>query len=95
MTLYGCNYLDDRLEVRGREVSIDGLERPALVTHEGMVVYGRDGKKILVTQLQLEDGRMIPAANWGKQLTVVKLELTSEEETLRDKIRVRKWSIAN
>lgn len=53
-----------------------------------MVAYCKDGKKICVTQLQLEDGRMIPATQWGKEEKVEKLELSPEEEALKEHIRV-------
>lgn len=64
------------------------MERPGVVTQEGMYLYGRDGRKLLVTQLQLEDGRTIPAHKWGVEEKVEKLELTEEEERIRDKIIV-------
>ncbi len=88
MTLYGSKFIDSRATVSGREVPIDGLERPGVVTQEGMYLYGRDGRKLLVTQLQLEDGRTIPAHKWGVEEKVEKLELTEEEERIRDKIIV-------
>ena len=45
--------------------------------------------QVLVTQMQMEDGHMIQACQWGKGETHVRLELSSEEMVLRDKIRVR------
>ena len=72
----------------GREVEIEGLERPAVITQDGMTIFGADGKKVLVSQLQLEDGRMIRATKWGKEEKTEKLELTEEEEKLRERIRV-------
>ena len=72
----------------GREVEIEGLERPAVITQDGMTIFGADGKKVLVNQLQLEDGRMIPATKWGKEEKTEKLELTEEEEKLRERIKV-------
>ena len=88
MTLYGSNFIDNRNPVDGREVMIEGLTNPAVITHDGMIVFGNDGKKICVAQLQLEDGRMIPATQWGKEGKVVKLDLTPEEEALKEQIRV-------
>ncbi len=40
-----------------------------------------------MTQLQLEDGHMIPAAKWGKVEKVEKLELTPEEEAMQGNLR--------
>lgn len=53
-----------------------------------MVMYGRDGKKIMVSQLQLEDGRMIAATKWGLEEKIEKLELTEDEEKIKERIRV-------
>ena len=88
MTLYGSVFIDDRVAVIGREIEIEGLSRPAVITQNGLVAYGSDGKKIRVTQLQLDDGRMIPATNWGREEKVEKLELSPEEEALAEKLRV-------
>ena len=88
MTLYGSVFIDDRDAVIGREIEIEGLSRPAVITQNGLVAYGSDGKKIRVTQLQLDDGRMIPATKWGREEKVEKLELSPEEEALAEKLRV-------
>jgi hypothetical protein len=45
----------------------------------------------LVTQIQFEDGHMIPAWKWGKAEKHEELELTPEEEQLQEKIRTI-WS---
>ena len=47
--------------------------------------------QVLVTQIQFEDGHMIPAWKWGKAEKHEKLELTPEEEQLQEKIRTI-WS---
>ena len=67
---------------------IEGIERPAVITQDGLSVYGTDGRKVLVTQLQLQDGRMIAATKWGKEEKIEKLELTEDEEKIRDRIQV-------
>ena len=38
-------------------MNVERTERPAVVVQDGMVLYGSDDKKVMVTQLQLEDGR--------------------------------------
>ncbi len=43
--------------------------------------------KVLVTQLQLEDGHMIPASKWGKVEKVEKLELSPEETAMQGTLR--------
>lgn len=72
----------------GREIEIEGLDRPAVITHNGLVAYGVDGKKVCVTQLQLDDGRMIPSTQWGKEEKVDKLELSPKEETIKEQLKV-------
>ena len=67
---------------------IEGLERPGVITQDGLCVYGADGRKVLITQLQLEDGRMIAATKWGIEEKTEKLELTEAEEKIRDRINV-------
>jgi formyltetrahydrofolate dehydrogenase len=91
VTLYGSSFIDSCDPVFGREIFIEGLNRPALITDNGLVVSGNDGKKINVGQIQLEDGRTIPAWKWGREDKVIKLELTPEEETMKEQIRVI-WS---
>ncbi len=46
MSFYGCQFIDDRLPVEGREVTVEGLEKPAVVNNRGMYLYGSDGKKV-------------------------------------------------
>lgn len=81
-------FIDDRLPVEGREVPVEGLGRPAVVTDDGMILFGTDGKKVMVTQLQFEDGRMIPARQWGREEKTEKLVLSPDEEKLQEKIMV-------
>ena len=88
VTLYGSSFLDNREEVSGREVSIEGLSRPGVITSQGLVVFGADDKKVLVNQFQLEDGKVIPATKYGKEEHHVHLELTPEEEAIVEKIQV-------
>lgn len=88
ITVYGSKFNDNRDPVVGKEVIISGLSRPAVVNDDGMYIFGNDDKKILVTQLQFEDGKMINAAKWGSSDAVVKLELTEEELVIEEKLKV-------
>lgn len=91
VTLYGSRFLDNRLPVEGTEVAISGVARPAVVNGDGMHIFGNDGKKVLVTQLQFEDGQMIPAGRWGRVEKVERLELTEEEAAMKETIKAT-WS---
>lgn len=88
ITMYGSKFIDDRDPVVGQEVIIPGLSRPAVVNNDGMYIFGNDDKKILITQLQHEDGKMINASKWGSTDVVVKLELTEEELAMEEKLKV-------
>ena len=88
VTMYGSKFIDNRDPVVGKEVIIPGLTRPAVVNDDGMYLYGNDDKKILITQLQHEDGKMIQASKWGSTDVVVKLELTEEERVMEEKLKV-------
>ncbi|KAL5515301.1 hypothetical protein EMCRGX_G000452 [Ephydatia muelleri] len=87
VTLYGSRFHDDRKAVQGQEVAIAGLPRPAVVNKEGMHIFGKDGKKLVVTQVQFEDGQMISASKWGQNQTQDKLELSPEEVVISDKLK--------
>jgi len=89
VTMYGSRFIDDRNSVVGREVMIPELSRPAVVNNDGMYLYGNDDKKILITQLQFEDGKMIQASKWGSNEPVIKLELTQEELVMQEKLKVQ------
>ena len=49
------------------------------------------GAQVLVTQLQFEDGQMIPAGRWGRVEKVERLELTEEEAAMKETIKAT-WS---
>ena len=46
ITFYGSRFIDDCLPVKGSEVNIAGLSRPAVVNNDGMYIFGSDGKKV-------------------------------------------------
>ena len=48
MTLYGSRYIDDREPVRGKEVAVEGMAAPAILSEDGLTFFGSDGKKVLV-----------------------------------------------
>lgn len=87
ITMYGSKFIDNRDPVVGQEVIIQGLSRPAVVNNDGMYIYGSDDKKVLISQLQYEDGKMINASKWGSTDVVVKLELTKEELAMEEKLK--------
>lgn len=45
VTFYGSSLLDTSVPV-GQELTIKGASRPGLVTKNGLVVFGNDGKMV-------------------------------------------------
>ncbi|KAF8790670.1 cytosolic 10-formyltetrahydrofolate dehydrogenase-like isoform X1 [Argiope bruennichi] len=78
--LYGSQLWDDPVP-EGRTCSIKGLDSPAVIHSEGLLLYGRDGKYVNVKKLKLEDGgRVINASKYGiVEEEAEALDLSEEE----------------
>ncbi|KAA8579914.1 hypothetical protein FQN60_005449 [Etheostoma spectabile] len=63
VTLYGSSMLGGSIPA-GQPLEIAGAHQPGLVTKNGLVLYGTDGKALLVKNLQFDDGKMIPASKY-------------------------------
>lgn len=78
-----------------REVSVEGLQGPGLITSEGLLLTGTDGGKVLVSRLSV-DGRMMPAAKYGLASEVREaVELTDEEQAVEKELRETWKAILN
>ncbi|NXR98013.1 AL1L2 dehydrogenase, partial [Oxylabes madagascariensis] len=86
VTFYGSSLLDASVPA-GQELTIQGSSRPGLVTKNGLVIFGNDGKTVLVRNLQFEDGKMIPASKYFSADETTALELTEEEKNIAEDIR--------
>uniref|UniRef100_A0A8B9PXQ5 formyltetrahydrofolate dehydrogenase n=1 Tax=Apteryx owenii TaxID=8824 RepID=A0A8B9PXQ5_APTOW len=86
VTFYGSSLLDASVPA-GQELAIKGASRPGLVTKNGLVIFGNDGKMVLVRNLQFEDGKMIPASKYFSADETAALELTEEEKKMAEDIR--------
>uniref|UniRef100_A0A4W6EQB8 10-formyltetrahydrofolate dehydrogenase n=1 Tax=Lates calcarifer TaxID=8187 RepID=A0A4W6EQB8_LATCA len=71
----------------GQPLEIDGASQPGLVTKNGLVLYGADGKALLVKNLQFEDGKMIPASKYFSSGESTSLDLTDDEKKMAEEIR--------
>ncbi|KAF6087303.1 aldehyde dehydrogenase 1 family member L1 [Phyllostomus discolor] len=71
----------------GEALPIPEAHRPGVVTKGGLVLFGNDNKMLLVKNIQLEDGKMIPASHFfrGEDNTV--LELTKAELVTMEAVR--------
>ncbi|XP_078098735.1 mitochondrial 10-formyltetrahydrofolate dehydrogenase [Sander vitreus] len=86
VTLYGSSMLGGSLPA-GQPLEIAGAPQPGLVTKNGLVLYGTDGKALLVKNLQFDDGKMIPASKYFSSGESSSVELTADEEKMAEEIR--------
>ncbi|XP_072002546.1 mitochondrial 10-formyltetrahydrofolate dehydrogenase isoform X1 [Engystomops pustulosus] len=86
VTLYGSSLLEGAVP-SGEPLHIEGASKSGLVTKNGLVLFGKDEKMLIVKNLQFEDGKMIPASNYFSMGDVTVLELTEDEKAIESHIR--------
>ncbi|KAJ6658879.1 hypothetical protein lerEdw1_019515 [Lerista edwardsae] len=86
VTFYGSSLLDGSAPP-GKELAIQGAAKPGLVTKNGLVLFGNDGKMLLIRNLQFEDGRMIPASKYFSTDEMSAVELTEEEKKMAEDVK--------
>ncbi|XP_047246351.1 mitochondrial 10-formyltetrahydrofolate dehydrogenase [Girardinichthys multiradiatus] len=86
VTLYGSSMLGGSVPA-GQALEIEGASQPGLVTKNGLVLYGSDGKALLVKNLQFQDGKMIPASKYFSSGESSSVELTDDEKNMAEAIR--------
>ncbi|XP_058482003.1 mitochondrial 10-formyltetrahydrofolate dehydrogenase [Solea solea] len=86
VTLYGSSMLGGSVPA-GQPLEIEGASQPCLVTKNGLVLYGTDGKALMVKSLQFEDGKMIQASKYFSSGESSSVELTDEEKKMAEEIR--------
>uniref|UniRef100_A0A8P4KTS3 10-formyltetrahydrofolate dehydrogenase n=1 Tax=Dicentrarchus labrax TaxID=13489 RepID=A0A8P4KTS3_DICLA len=86
VTLYGSSMLGGSVPA-GQPLEVEGASQPGLVTKNGLVLYGTDGKPLLVKNLQFEDGKMIPASKYFSSGESSSVELTDDEKKMASEIR--------
>ncbi|TNN79676.1 Cytosolic 10-formyltetrahydrofolate dehydrogenase [Liparis tanakae] len=87
LTFYGSTLVDNGPAATGQPLEIPGASRPGIVTKAGLVLFGNDGKTLLVKNLQFEDGKMIAAAQYFRSGSSAAVELTEEERTFAEQMR--------
>ncbi|XP_053775778.1 mitochondrial 10-formyltetrahydrofolate dehydrogenase [Desmodus rotundus] len=87
VTFYGSSLLNSFVPP-GKPLEIKGAKKPGLVTRNGLVLFGNDGKALMVRNLQFEDGRMIPASQYFSAGETSVVELTAEEVKVAETIKV-------
>uniref|UniRef100_A0A6Q2YBG5 10-formyltetrahydrofolate dehydrogenase n=1 Tax=Esox lucius TaxID=8010 RepID=A0A6Q2YBG5_ESOLU len=86
VTLYGSSILGGSVPA-GQPLDIEGASQPGIVTKNGLVLFGSDGKALLVRNLQFEDGKMIPASKYFSSGDTTSMELTDDEKKMAEEIR--------
>ncbi|XP_019955399.2 mitochondrial 10-formyltetrahydrofolate dehydrogenase [Paralichthys olivaceus] len=86
VTLYGSSMLGGAVPA-GQPLEIDGASQPGVVTKNGLVLYGTDGKALLVKSLQFEDGKMIHASKYFSSGDSASVELTDDERKMAEEIK--------
>ncbi|XP_028389129.1 mitochondrial 10-formyltetrahydrofolate dehydrogenase [Phyllostomus discolor] len=87
VTFYGSSLLRSAVPP-GEPLEIKGAKKPGVVTKNGLVLFGNDGKALMVRNLQFEDGRMIPASQYFSAGETSVVELTAEEVKVAETIKV-------
>ncbi|XP_077810960.1 mitochondrial 10-formyltetrahydrofolate dehydrogenase isoform X3 [Macaca mulatta] len=87
VTFYGSTLLNSSVPP-GEPLEIKGAKKPDLVTKNGLVLFGNDGKALMVRNLQFEDGKMIPASQYFSAGETSVVELTAEEVKVAETIKV-------
>ncbi|XP_063550343.1 mitochondrial 10-formyltetrahydrofolate dehydrogenase isoform X2 [Gorilla gorilla gorilla] len=87
VTFYGSTLLNSSVPP-GEPLEIKGAKKPGLVTKNGLVLFGNDGKALMVRNLQFEDGKMIPASQYFSTGEMPVVELTAEEVKVAETIKV-------
>uniref|UniRef100_A0A4W3JXT1 10-formyltetrahydrofolate dehydrogenase n=1 Tax=Callorhinchus milii TaxID=7868 RepID=A0A4W3JXT1_CALMI len=87
LTFFGSTLFTGALP-EGQALEIAGANQPALVAKSGLILFGKDGKMVLVKSLQFEDGKMIPASKYFTSSESSSVELTEEELKIKQELRV-------
>ncbi|CAH2312049.1 cytosolic 10-formyltetrahydrofolate dehydrogenase [Pelobates cultripes] len=87
ITFFGSTLTSTGLVTDGVPLEIAGASQPAMVSKNGLVLFGNDGKTLTVKNLQFEDGKMIPASQYFKSSDTTTLHLSEEELALSEEIR--------
>ncbi|XP_056380869.1 cytosolic 10-formyltetrahydrofolate dehydrogenase isoform X2 [Hyla sarda] len=87
LTFFGSSFTSNGPNTEGEPLEFPGASKPALVTQNGLVLFGNDGKTLTVKNLQFEDGKMIPASQYFKSSDNTSLQLSKEEQAIADDIR--------
>nr|1S3I_A Chain A, 10-formyltetrahydrofolate dehydrogenase [Rattus norvegicus] len=66
LTFFNSTLNTSGLSTQGEALPIPGAHRPGVVTKAGLILFGNDDRMLLVKNIQLEDGKMMPASQFFK-----------------------------
>lgn len=55
MTFYGSTLVDNGSTAKGQPLEIPGASRPGLVSKNGLILFGNDGKTVRTHRVKLEE----------------------------------------
>uniref|UniRef100_A0A8C0CXL4 formyltetrahydrofolate dehydrogenase n=1 Tax=Balaenoptera musculus TaxID=9771 RepID=A0A8C0CXL4_BALMU len=87
LTFFGSTLSTEGLVPEGETLPIPGAHRPGVVTEAGLILFGNDDRMLLVKNIQLEDGKMIPASQFFRGADSTGLELTEEDLVMAEAVR--------
>ncbi|GAB1291069.1 Cytosolic 10-formyltetrahydrofolate dehydrogenase [Apodemus speciosus] len=87
LTFFNSTLNTSGLVAQGEALPIPGAHRPGLVTKAGLILFGNDDRMLLVKNIQLEDGKMMPASQFFKGSDNSALELTEAELVTAEAVR--------
>nr|DBA18501.1 TPA: hypothetical protein GDO54_016739 [Pyxicephalus adspersus] len=87
LTFFGSSFTSNGPNPDGQPLDIPGASKPGVVTKNGLVLFGNDGKWLMVKNIKFEDGKMIPASQYFKSSDSTTLQLTEEEKDISNEIR--------
>ncbi|XP_045350016.1 cytosolic 10-formyltetrahydrofolate dehydrogenase isoform X1 [Leopardus geoffroyi] len=87
LTFFNSTLNTAGLVPEGEALPIPGAHQPGIVTKAGLILFGNDDRMLLVKNIQLEDGRMIPASRFFSGADSSVLELTEAELVMAETVR--------
>ncbi|XP_007465320.1 PREDICTED: cytosolic 10-formyltetrahydrofolate dehydrogenase isoform X1 [Lipotes vexillifer] len=87
LTFFSSTLSTEGLVPEGETLPIPGAHRPGVVTGAGLILFGNDDRMLLVKNIQLEDGKMIPASQLFRGADSTGLELTEEDLVTAEAVR--------
>ncbi|XP_006169832.1 cytosolic 10-formyltetrahydrofolate dehydrogenase [Tupaia chinensis] len=87
LTFFNSTLNTSGLVPEGEALPIPGARRPGVVTKAGLILFGNDDRMLLVRNIQLEDGKTVPASRFFTGPAGGALELTEEELLTAEAVR--------